>query len=303
MPLCPMPRLLAHARGHGYAVGYFESFNMDALLAVAEAAERTRSPVILGFGGQFLESARRERPEDVRHYGALCASVARQIRVPCALLLNEALTEDTLCQALDSGFNAIMYENPDTPPEECVRIHARLARRAHAVGACVEAELGDLPSADIATGRLSHGSMTDPAEAAAFVEATGIDALAVSVGNVHLLEDRKATMDFSRIEALTRAVRVPLVLHGGTGVSEEEMKRAIAMGLCKINVGTALKRVYLNAMREYLGAHETARMDPHDILGRGGPLDLLSCAREAVTREVERFMRVFGCVGRADEVL
>ena len=302
MPLCSMKTLLNHAKENHYAVGYFESWSMDSMLAVVDAAERTLSPVIIGFGGQFI-SKLRDPAENVKHWGALGSSIAGASKVPTALLLNEALTVDLLIQGLCAGFNAVMYEDPRVDSMENERIQAFLSDVAHRLNATTEAELGELPSADIATGALSQGHSTSPDEAVVFVERTGVDALAISIGNVHLLEGQKSRMDFALLETLLARVPVPLVLHGGTGIDASELQKAISMGVAKINVGTALKRVYLNSLRDYMKNHDIDRMDPHNIIGRGEDMDMLERAREAVRAETEAFMHLFGCCGKAGEVV
>jgi ketose-bisphosphate aldolase len=300
MPLISMKRLLNHALTNKYAVGYFEAWNMDSILAVIDAAERTKSPVIIGFGGQFIGSKRRTVRENIYHYGSLGKSVAENTKLPVALLLNEAHDIPMLVNGLKAGFNAIMYEDHDIPMEEFIEINKYLVRTAHYCGADVEAELGELPNADIGSDTLSKGKKTDPDEAAYFADATGIDALAVSVGNVHLLENKKSDLDFELIEILRNKVKVPLVLHGGTGISPENLKEAIKLGMCKVNIGTVMKRDYLKSIESYFNVHEVDKMDPHDVLGRGGALDILSAAREAITEEVVRFIKIFGSENKAD---
>jgi ketose-bisphosphate aldolase len=299
MALVSMKRLMNHALANKYAVGYFEAWNMDSILAVADAAEKTNSPVIIGFGGQFIGSKKRIIKENIYHYGSLGKSIAENMKVPVALLLNEAHEIPMLINGLKAGFNAIMYENHDIPLNEFVEINKYLVRTAHYCGADVEAEIGELPSADIATDSLSRGIKTDPDEAAYFAEQTGIDALAVSVGNVHLLENKKSDLDFDLILALRKKIKIPLVLHGGTGISPENLKEAIRLGMCKVNVGTVMKRSYLKFIQSYLGEHEIDMMDPHDIIGRGGDQDILYMAREAITEEVVRFIKIFGCENQA----
>jgi fructose/tagatose bisphosphate aldolase len=141
--------------------------------------------------------------------------------------------------------------------------------------------------------------LTDPERAAFFVEQTGVDGLAVSVGNVHLLEGRKAKLDFDLIKTLRKKISIPLVLHGATGIADEELQEAITLGMCKINVGTVFKRIYLNAIKTYLRDHDVETMNPHDVVGKGGHLDLLSNAREMITAEVIRLIRLFGSEGKA----
>jgi fructose/tagatose bisphosphate aldolase len=204
-----------------------------------------------------------------------------------------------LINGLKAGFNAIMYEDHNIPLKEFIEINKYLVRTAHYCGADVEAEIGELPNADMSTDSISQGEKTDPDEAAYFVDETGIDALAVAVGNVHLLENKKSDLDFELIKALRKKVKVPLVLHGGTGISPENLKEAIKLGMCKVNVGTVMKRVYLKSIQSYLANHEISKMDPHDIIGKGGELDMLSLAREVITDEVVKFIKIFGCENKA----
>lgn len=299
MALVSMKRLMDHALTNKYAVGYFEAWNMDSILAVVDAAEKTSSPVIIGFGGQFIGSRKRTISENIYHYGALGRSIAENTKVPVALLLNEAHEIPMLINGLKAGFNAIMYEDHDIPMPEFIEINKYLVRTAHYCGADVEAEVGELPDANLAANTVSRGQKTDPDEAAYFVKETGIDALAVSVGNVHLLENKKSDLDFDLIIRLRKKVKVPLVLHGGTGISPENLKEAIKLGMCKVNVGTVMKRGYLRSVQSYLDNHDVNNMDPHDVIGRGGELDMLSLAREAVTEEVVRFIKIFGCENKA----
>lgn len=299
MALVSMKRLMNHAIANKYAVGYFEAWNMDSILAVVDAAEKTDSPVIIGFGGQFIGSKKRAVKENIYHYGSLGKSIAENTKVPVALLLNEAHEIPMLINGLKAGFNAIMYEDHSISLKEFIEINKYLVRTAHYCGADVEAEIGELPNADISADSISQGKMTDPDEAAYFAEETGIDALAVAVGNVHLLENKKSDLDFGLIKALRKKVKVPLVLHGGTGISPENLREAINLGMCKVNVGTVMKRAFLKSVQSYLANHEVDRMDPHDIIGKGGELDMLSGAREAITDEVVRFIKIFGCENKA----
>jgi ketose-bisphosphate aldolase len=299
MALVSMRTLMDHALHNKYAVGYFEAWNMESILAVKDAAEATNSPVIIGFGGQFIGSKKRKLKENIHHYGCLGKAIAENTKVPVALLLNEAHEVPLLIEGMKAGFNAIMYEGNGTPMDEFIGINKYLVKEAHKLNVLVEAEVGQLPDADIATDTISSGRMTDPDEAAYFVKETGIDALAVAVGNVHLLEGKKATLDFNLIKKLRERIDVPLVLHGGTGISDDSFKEAIDLGMCKINVGTILKRAYLNYIHSYLKEHDIDKMDPHNIIGRGGDADLLCGARQAVCDEIVRFIKVFGSENKA----
>jgi len=300
MPLVSMKSLMNDAQDNNYAIGYFEAWNLEAILSVINAAERVSSPIIIGFSGMFLGNDARKVPENIYHYGALGKAIAENAKVPCALLLNEADKIGMLIQGLKAGFNAVMFQDTKLPFEETVKITKYLSKTAHFVGADVEAEVGELPDSDVSTGSISQGENTDPEKAIWFAKECEIDALAIACGNVHLLEGgTKATLDFDLIKNLKEKMNIPLVLHGGTGISDESLKHAIELGISKVNVGTVMKRVYLNYIKDYIKAHNTDKIDPHDIIGRGGDMDMLVGAREAVTEEVIRFLKVFGSINKA----
>ncbi len=299
MSLVSMKSLMKHALDNKYAVGYFESWNLESVLSVIDAAERTNSPIIIGFGGMFLGNDERRVKENIYHYGALGKAIAENAKVPVALLLNEADKVPILINGLKAGFNAIMHQDPKCSFEEAIEINKYIVKTAHYVGADVEAEVGELPNADISTNTVNGGELTDPDKAAYFVEQTGIDALAVAIGNVHLLEGKKSALDFELIKILRKKINVPLVLHGGTGIAPDSLKEAIALGMCKINVGTILKRVFINHIETYLRDNKTGSIDPHEIIGKGGAGDMLCGAREAMTEEIVKFIKVFGSEGKA----
>ncbi len=303
MPLVPMSRLLRHARAHHYAVGYFESWNLESILAVKDAAEQADAPVIFGFNGGFLEDGRRAVAEDLSHYGALGRAVAARARVPAALILNEAAQVPTLVKALAAGFNAVMHDHGQCSPEESLDINQYLARTAHAMDAEVEAELGELPAHDIKAGAERGGRKTDPQAAADFVRATGVDALAVAVGNVHMLEGRKAGLDLGLIRALRERIEVPLVLHGGTGIEPAALQEAIRLGIAKVNVGTALRRAFLTALGRWYREHDEASADPNEATSTGGRDNALLAARRAVAEQVLAMMGTFGCAGMGARLL
>ena len=302
MPLVAMSELLKNALKNGYAVGYFEAWNLESLLAVKDAAERTDSPVIIGFNGGFLDRKHRRVKENVHHYGSLGRSVAEHSPIPMALILNETDDPALLMEGLRAGFNVIMHDHVGSTFEKSIRINIDLVKAAHAVGAEVEAELGELPAADIERGAVHGGRMTDPAEALRFVEETGVDALAIAVGNVHMLEGRKSSLDLSLIMELRKRVRAPLVLHGGTGLDREDLKRAIGAGICKVNVGTLLRRTFINSLARYFKENEAERIDPGEVTSIGGERDMLARARADVSEQVAGLIETFGSVSRAGAI-
>ena len=287
MALVPLTELLADARAGGYAVGYFEAWDASSLEAVLEAAEGERAPVILGFGCLLVDQGWLDAG-GIETFAALGRVPAERSRVPVSLLLNEAHTVAHALRGVDAGFNAVMVCSSDVD-----RV-AGLVRDAHARGVAVEGELGTLPDADDA----SHASLTDPEQAAAFVEATGVDCLAVSIGNVHVLEGRAAQIDLERLDAIHRRVGVPLVVHGGSSFPADAVDGAIARGVAKFNVGTALKRAYLDGLTQAVESASPGA-SPHDLLGSHGPGDLLGAAKERMTAVVRDFIRLYGSSGRA----
>jgi len=192
-----------------------------------------------------------------------------------------------------------MHDHEGCSLEQSIQINISLVRAAHAVGAEVEAELGELPAWEIGEKKMSAGITTDPGEAERFVEKTGVDALAVAVGNVHILEGRKSRLDLGLLDQLRKRIRIPLVLHGGTGIDQDDLKAAIAAGICKVNVGTALRRTFINSMKSWFQKHDADLLDPGEVTSTGGELDMMAAARADVAAEVVRLMTIFGSVKKA----
>ena len=299
MALISMKKLLAHAKENAYAVGYFEAFNMDAMLGVLDAAESKNSPVIIGFGGQFLNSGKRKKTEDIYVYGALAKRAAERAKVPAAVLLNEADSEDMVYRGMQAGFGAVMYQKSGEAQKKTLAITARICRVAHMLDIDVESEIGELPCAEVSDGSRTGGKNTDVAEAKDFVERTGVDALAVAVGNVHLLEDGRAEMDYGLLCRLRDEIPVPLVLHGGTGLAKEDFLQAIACGISKINIGTALKRAYIEAVGGFYREKDMGRINPHITIGWGGEEDMIDSGRAAVAKKTGEYMEMFKSAGKA----
>jgi ketose-bisphosphate aldolase len=296
MPQEDMSVLMQKASSRAYALGYFESWNLESLQGVIDAAEESRSPVLVGFNGGFLSGDDRLAGERLSWYAALGKSAAESARVPCGLVFNECPRDDWVEQAVTSGFNLVMPADSSAPLDRYAQRVSSLARLAHSHGAMVEAELGELPSG-VAGQRNGHGSLTEPSLAADFVEATGIDLLAVSVGNVHVKVDGTQELDLIRLEAIHRRVSVPLVLHGGTGIAPLSLRDAIALGVTKVNYGTCLKQAYLRAVRRALDCQS---LDPHRLLGMGGFDDVMVAGRLAVKEAVLERIGLLGCRGQAD---
>ncbi len=298
MPLVPLPDLLAAARAERYAVGYFEAWDGYSLEAVVEAAEAEQAPVVIGFGCLLVDSAWLDRG-GIEALGALGRAGAERARVPVALLLNEARTSVQAIRGVEAGFNAVMMTSAEQDPPKGASDVAELVRFAHARGVAVEGEIGILPDAGQGALDASEAGVTDPDEAAAFVAATGVDCLAVSFGNVHLLEGRPAPIDLDRLEAIHRSTSVPLVAHGGTSFPADAVAPAIARGVAKFNVGTALKRAFLSGLTDGVAAlQEPVSADVHQAIGSHSRQDVLVEARARIVPVVRELIQLYGGSGR-----
>lgn len=296
MPLQAIGPMMRRAARERYAVGYFESWSLESLEGVVDAAEEARSPVILGFNGAFL-CADRKAGERLALYAALGRAAAESSTVPCGLIFNECPRDDWVAEAVAAGFNLVMLADPAARHEDMTRRVAAITRLAHARDVAVEAEVGELPcGAGAGPSAAPGGSRTDPSQAADFVAATGVDLLAVSVGNVHIKTTGQQGLDLSLLEEIHKRVPVPLVLHGGTGISPRALRDAVSLGVAKVNFGTYLKQRYLAAVRQAIG-HDCP--DPHRLLGMGGDEDVLMAGRLAVRDAVLERIDLLACRGKA----
>jgi ketose-bisphosphate aldolase len=292
MSLTSMAELLEAARCGGYAVGYFEAWDSYSLDAVLQAAEEENAPVILGFGCLLVDQTWLDHG-GIEILGSIGRSAAARSTMPVALLLNECHTLPQALRGIEAGFNAVMLHTDD------VAMVAELVEVAHRRGVSVEGEIGTLPNGG-ADGRVdaSRASTTEPEAATAYLAAAGVDCLAVSFGNVHTLESAFAQVDLDRLAAIRACVDVPLVVHGGTGFPGEAVPEAIERGVAKFNVGTALKRAYLQGLREAL-AGGSPKASPHDLVGSHKIADLQAAAMKDVVAVVRELIRSYGGSGRA----
>jgi len=294
MPLATIQDMFSSAVSGKYAIGYFESWNLESLQGVLDAAEETRSPIVIGFNGEFLSNPDREAEERLTLYGAAGKAAAEASTVPCGFIFNECTRDEWTLRAIDEGFNLVMPIDGGSDYEAYIKRAAEITSRAHDRGVAVEGEVGELPDGfDTAHQRCS----THPDQAADFVERTGVDLLAVSAGNVHCHAGASMELDLELLEKIRRRVEIPLVLHGGTGIENGSLQAAIALGAAKVNYGTYLKLAYLDAVRKALGSECP---DPHKLLGIGGDEDVMVLGRKAVKDAVLERIHLLGCCGKAD---
>lgn len=293
MALATFAELMTDAERGGYAVGYFESWNLESLLAVCDAAEATRSPVLLGFSGIYLPHPERVVQEPLSLYASLGLEAIRKLSVPACLVFNESPNFEWVLEAIRLGFGLVMFSDETLNIDEQTEHVRRVVTAAHQAGVAVEGEAGSLPGVG---GELSdlpdEFNLSDPDRAREFIEQTGVDAFAVNVGQAHLHGRKLVRLNLTRLAQLNKVLKVPLVLHGATSVARADLDEAIRLGIRKINVGSALKRAYFEAMRQVI-AQTGDDYNPYEVVGSGLPGDVLTAGRLALQKTVEDWMRLF----------
>lgn len=289
MPLIDLATNTRVAREGRFAVGAFNGVDSHFIAAIFKAAEQTRSPIILNVAEVHL------RHVDLEDLAALVRRRANAGPVPTTLNLDHGLTFETVERAVAAGFTSVMFDGSGLSLDENIRRTAEVARFCHAAGVSVEGELGAVGGDE--GGALEGGAdaarYTDPAEAADYVARTGVDALAVAIGNSHGRYKGAPKLDFERLAALRDAVDVPLVLHGGSGLSDDDFRRAISLGIAKINFFTGMSQGALDSLRRDVDDRELAAKYDHYLMA-------MSRAAEVVRAIVAERMEVFGSAGKAD---
>jgi fructose-bisphosphate aldolase class II len=273
--LTPTGEIVAAARAAGGAVGAFNVITIEHAEAIVTGAEAAGLPVIL----QISENAVRFHHGRLAPIAAAARSIAQAAGVPVGLHLDHVESDALLAEAAPNGFGSVMYDASRLPYAENVAATAAAVARSHAAGLWVESELGEVGGKD---GAHAPGARTDPAEATAYVAATGVDALAVAVGSSHAMHTRTARLDHDLIARLRAAVGVPLVLHGSSGVPDDELAAAVRGGMTKINIGTALNTAFTGTVRAALD-------DRPELVD---PRRYLAPAREAMAGTVASALRV-----------
>jgi fructose-bisphosphate aldolase class II len=262
MTLISTGTLLAEVNAERRAVAAFNVITLEHAEGIVAGAEQAGRPVIL----QVSENAVKFHSGRVFPIAFATCAVAEAAEVPVSLHLDHVEDEALLHQAADAGFSSVMFDASHASYAENVARTKRAADWAHSRGLMIEAELGQVGGKDgVHLGAHEPGARTDPDEARAYVEATGVDALAVAVGSSHAMTERTAGLDFGLIERLRDAVPVPLVLHGSSGVPDDTLTKGVRAGIVKVNIGTALNIAYTGAVRSFLAADERT-IDPRKYL-------------------------------------
>lgn len=282
MPLETMASILEKAEYEGYGVPMFDVMNIDVLAGVLEAAEELRSPVILAYFEGFVPYISLEL------IGPALVKAAERAPVPVAVHLDHGTTFQLAARALGTGFTSVMIDASTEPLEENVRRTRKVVELANVFGATVEAELGRVGGQEFYGHKDPSASFTDPEEAKQFVEDTGVGALAVAIGSVHGIYRESPRLDFPRLAAIRKAAGIPLVLHGGSGISDDDFRRLIREGISKINIFTDLALAALDAVRSGDGE-------------QSGTMYMGKCGEviQAVKAAAMEKMQIFGCAGKA----
>ncbi|RIH86353.1 Fructose-bisphosphate aldolase [Meiothermus luteus] len=307
MPLALGKDVLNKARREGYAVPSFNTNNLEITQAILETAEALRAPVFI----QVSDGARKYA--GLENLANLVRDMASRVSVPVVLHLDHGADYKMVLQALRAGFTSVMIDASHHPFEENVHETKKCVEAAHAVGVSVEAELGRLQGIeDNIVVEAKDAFLTDPDEAARFVEETGIDYLAIAIGTSHGAYKGKGRpyIDHARLEQIAQKVSIPLVLHGSsgvpqwlkdkmkatgadlgdpTGIHDEDVRRAIPNGIAKINIDTDLRLAFTAGIREVVMGNPK-EFDPRKILGKG---------REYLKQVIREKFELMGTVGRA----
>lgn len=275
-------QLLKQARENHYAVGAFNVYTLEGIQAVVSAAEASYSPAILQVLPKALEIG---GPPLI----ACCLEAAQRASVPMAVHLDHCNSVETIETAMAAGISSIMADGSHLPYDGNLDFTRRMTGLASSLGRSVEAELGRLSgSEDGMTVAQREASLTDPAQAETFVEATGVHALAVCIGNVHGRYHSAPDLDFERLAAIADRVAIPLVLHGTSGLPDSMIVRAVAMGVSKFNVNTELRNACLTAGKTYFAA-----TDKPELVAR------MQIEINAMKQPVTAKIALFGSAGQA----
>lgn len=281
MPLVKMSDLLKKAKADGYAVGSFSVANMEMVLGVIKAIEETKSPAII----QIAEVRLNHSPLEL--IGPLMVAAAKNSTVPVAVHFDHGKTEEKIRQALEIGFTSVMFDGSHLPFEENAAKTAEIKRIAEQYGSDCEGEIGCVGGSEDGSEDIAI-NCTSPAQAAEFFAATGVDALAVAIGNAHGNYKQAPKLRFDILEQTAKCVDAPLVLHGGTGILPDDFRKCISLGIHKINIATAtFDRVEQSARNAY----ESGAIK--------GYYDLHTAEIEGAYKNAIEHIEIFGCANKA----
>ena len=283
MPLVTSKEMLLKAQQGGYAVGAFNAENMEMVKAIIQAAEELKAPVMIQTTPSTIKYGTLET------YQAIVAAEAAKASVPVCLHLDHGSSFELAVQAMKAGYTSVMIDGSHEDFENNIAVTKKVVDVAKAFGIPVEAELGKVGGKEDDL-EADADTNTDPQEAKEFVERTGVSSLAVAIGTAHGFYVGTPILDKPRVSAIKEVVEVPLVLHGASGLSEEDVRECVERGMCKVNFATELRVAYTDAVKKLL-AEKPETFDPKKL----GVVGI-----EAVKEQVIARMKMCGCDGKAD---
>ncbi len=279
MAFVTLKELLTDAQRKRYAIGAFNTNNMEIVQAIVEAAVEERAPVILQASQGALRYA------GIDYIMGLVRAAEKSADIPIVMHLDHGTDFNQVMLCLRKGFTSVMFDGSKKPLEENIAATRKVVEVAHAMGVSVEAELGKIGGTeDDVTVSEHEASLTIPAEAERFCAETKVDALAVAIGTAHGAYKGEPKLDFARLREIRKLVDTPLVLHGASGVPEEAVKRSIDYGICKVNIDTNIRQAFTKGVKEFIMENPSV-FDPRKILGP---------AKEAMKEIIRAKIRLFG---------
>ena len=283
MPLVNLKYLMDRAEEGKYAVGAFNCNNMEIVQAIVEAAEEENSPVIIQASQGAIKYA------GLDYIVALVKTAAEGSTIPICLHLDHGTDFDQVCECIKRGFTSVMYDGSKHPLEENIRITKEVLKIARAAGVSVEGELGKIGGTEDEVHVDEKDAMyTDPQEAKYYVDQTGVDALAIAIGTAHGQYKGEPKLRFDILEEVKKVVDSPIVLHGSSGVPDEAIRKAVDLGVRKINIDTNIREAFVK------GVHEAIAKNPKEI----DPRKILGPAKEEMKQIVREKIRLFGSSGK-----
>ncbi|NHN30210.1 class II fructose-bisphosphate aldolase [Paenibacillus agricola] len=284
MTLISSTPLLVEARKQGYGIVAFNVHTIEMLQAVVDAAEESRSPLILQTTVGTVKHL------GIEYIAGAAKTAARQARVPIALHLDHCQDFELILQCMRAGYTSVMIDQSMHPFEKNVEMTRKVVEVARALNVNVEAELGKVGGVeDDIHVEDDMATLADPIECQRFVELTGVFTLAPAIGTAHGIYKGEPNIDFKRIQEIASRVEVPLVLHGGSGIPEAQVKRCVSLGMAKMNVATELKNAFTLSLKQFFTEHPD-NLDPRSYM---------SVAKEVVKQMALEKMRLCGCTNKA----
>lgn len=288
MTLFSLKRLLETAYNNNFAVGYFEAWDTYSLEAVAMAAEKENSPIVLGFGGMTVNQTWINNM-GIEPLGCYAKELAKSLSIPAAVYLNEVYEIDHAKRGIKSGFNSVLLETSNLSLQENIKKTKQLAEYAHFNGAHIQGEVGYLPDF-YEDDNLEK--LTDPFIAQEFVSLTNVDFLGVSIGNVHMLSSGNYNPQLDLLSKINKAVEIPLVIHGTSGFPKDKIKLAIKNGVAMFQLGTIIKETFFNEIKKNI--QNIKKIDNiHKVVGSRKDSDFLESGKVKIIDLISKYINLF----------